>query len=326
MGLRKEVLLAFLVVFCLSSREIEGQIVIRIRIGFYFGTCPQAELIVRDEVRRSIANNAGVAPGLIRMHFHDCFVRGCDGSVLIDSTASNSAEKDSPINTSLFGFEVIDRAKARLEAACPGVVSCADILAFAARDSVALTGGFNYQVPSGRRDGRVSLASETFGNLPPPSFNLDQLTQSFAAKGLSQDEMITLSGAHTVGVSQCNSFSSRLYSFNSTVSQDPSLDPTYAIQLKQQCPQNSNGVVPMDPRSPNTFDSSYYSSILVNRGLFTSDQTLASTAATAAKVRENASNEARWKSKFAAAMVKMGQIGMLTGSNGEIRSNCRVIN
>lgn len=300
-----------------------------LQVGFYENSCSMAEFIVKQEVAEAFFKDRGVAAGLVRMHFHDCFVRGCDGSVLIDSTPSNTAEKDSPANNpSLRGFEVIDSAKAKLESVCQGVVSCADIVAFAARDSVEITGGISYGVHAGRRDGRISLDTET-RSLPPPSFNVDQLTQNFKNMGLSQEEMVTLSGAHTIGRSHCGSFSNRLYNFNSTTSQDPSLDPAYAAQLKLQCPQGSTDaslVMPMNPASPAITDVGYYTDILANRGLFTSDQTLLTNPTTAVQVTLNALSPFLWKSKFANAMVKMGQIGVLTGTAGEIRANCRVIN
>ncbi|CAI0453212.1 unnamed protein product [Linum tenue] len=300
MKLAGALLLMFLVV-----HGVECQL----QVGFYSGSCGLAEFVVKTAVRQAFINDRGVAAGLLRMHFHDCFVRGCDGSVLIDSTSSNTAEKDSPPNNpSLRGFEVIDAAKSRLEGICGGVVSCADILAFAARDSVELSGRLGYDVPSGRRDGTTSLSSEASSNLPPPTSNVGQLTQIFANKGLSQAEMVTLSGGHTI---------------------DPTLDAAYATALKQQCPQgnsNANLVVPMDAISPAVLDEGYYVDVFSNRGMFTSDQTLMTNAATAAQVGQNAGNRMLWSAKFAAAMVKMGQIGVLTGSSGEIRANCRVVN
>jgi hypothetical protein len=127
--------------------------------------------------------------------------------VLIDTVGNQTAEKDAaPNNPSLRFFDVVDDAKVALEAQCPGVVSCADILAFAARDSVVLSGGLGYPVPAGRRDGRISLDTDALNDLPPPFFNATQLAASFASKNLTVEDLVVLSGAHTIGVSHCSSF------------------------------------------------------------------------------------------------------------------------
>jgi peroxidase len=66
-------------------------------------------------------------------------VQGCDASILLDDTASFTGEKNAgPNANSVRGYEVIDAIKARVEASCNATVSCADIIALAARDAVNL--------------------------------------------------------------------------------------------------------------------------------------------------------------------------------------------
>lgn len=66
-------------------------------------------------------------------------LQGCDGSILLDASANNpNPEKNASPNLTVRGYEVIDAAKAELERLCPATVSCADIVALAARDAIVL--------------------------------------------------------------------------------------------------------------------------------------------------------------------------------------------
>ncbi|KAL2611164.1 hypothetical protein R1flu_022856 [Riccia fluitans] len=300
-------------------------------VDFYTNDCPAARSIVQLTLKAAIQNDKGLAAALLRLHFHDCFVRGCDASVLLDSTPSNVAEKDSLANkNSIRGFETIDAIKSAVEAVCPGVVSCADILALAARDSVIEIGGPAWEVSSGRRDGLVSSSFESLVNLPPPFADLTTLVNMFAAKGLTEKEMVILSGSHTIGITHCGVIQNRLYNSTGPGGVDPTLDAAYAAKLKVQCPfgTGAGNVIPMDPKNGGAkFDSNYFSNVLANKGIFTSDAALITSSVSRAFVQVEASGPKKpFFDDFAAAMVKMSNIDVIRAPAGEVRRNCRVSN
>ncbi|KAK9931679.1 hypothetical protein M0R45_018947 [Rubus argutus] len=189
-----------------------GTVSAQLRTDFYMGTCPNVESLVSSAVATKFKQTFVTVPATLRLFFHDCFVRGCDASVMIQSP-TNNAEKDHPDNLSLAGdgFDTVIKAKAAVDndPNCRNKVSCADILALATRDVVKLAGGPDYKVELGRRDGRISTIASVQRRLPHPTFNLDQLNTMFSSNGLSQTDMIALSGAHTLGFSHCNRFSNR---------------------------------------------------------------------------------------------------------------------
>ncbi|XP_021888834.1 peroxidase 3-like [Carica papaya] len=169
---------------------VQGQL----KMGFYGESCPKAEKIVEEFVQTHIHNAPSLAAALLRLHFHDCFVRGCDASLLLNSTSENQAEKDSPPNLTVRGYDFIDRVKTLLEQECPGVVSCADIIALVARDSIVSIGGPYWRVPVGRRDGKISRTSEALANIPPPFSNITSLLAFFSRQGLDLKDLTLLSG------------------------------------------------------------------------------------------------------------------------------------
>lgn len=82
----------------------------------------------------------------------------------------------------------------------------------------------------------------------------------------------------------------------------------------------------LDIRSPDTFDNKYYVDLMNRQGLFTSDQDLYTDSRTKEIVTSFAANETLFFEKFVLSMIKMGQLGVLTGNNGEIRADCSVRN
>ncbi|KAL6181097.1 hypothetical protein ACLB2K_047753 [Fragaria x ananassa] len=299
------------------------------RVGFYSRSCPRAESIVTQTVQKHFKSTPSIAPGLLRMHFHDCFVQGCDGSVLLSGT---NTEKTAGPNLGLRGWEVIDDAKTQLEAACPGVVSCADILALAARDSVVLTKGINWKVPTGRFDGRVSLASET-NNLPGFRESIDAQKSKFQALGLNTQDLVTLVGGHTIGTSACQFFRYRLYNFTTTGNgADPTIDASFLPQLRALCPQGGDATkrVDLDTGSGTQFDAAFFKNLQNGRGVLESDQKLWTDASTKSFVQRYSGvrgfQALNFNVEFGRSMVKMSNIGVKSARNGEIRRICSAIN
>nr|BAJ89530.1 predicted protein [Hordeum vulgare subsp. vulgare] len=258
---------------------------------------------------------------LLRLHFHDCFVQGCDASVLLSGMEQNAA----PNVMSLRGFEVIDSIKAKLETMCKQTVSCADILTVAARDSVVALGGPSWTVPLGRRDSTNANEAAANSDLPPPFFDLVNLTQSFGDKGFTVTDMVALSGAHTIGQAQCLNFRDRLYN-------ETNIDSGLAASLKANCPRptgsGDGNLANLDVSTPYSFDNAYYSNLKSQKGLLHSDQVLftGTGGGTDNNVNNFASNPAAFSSAFALAMVKMGNLSPLTGSQGQVRISCSKVN
>ncbi|RZS12990.1 hypothetical protein BHM03_00044504 [Ensete ventricosum] len=246
---------------------------------FYNTSCPNALSIIRTAVRAAVTRDRRMGASLLRLHFHDCFVQARE------KTAN-------PNNNSLRGFEVIDAIKSKLESACKQVVSCADIVAVAARDSVVAVVSRDLFLPPER-----SIPSSKLHVIP--------------------------AGAHTIGQARCFLFRARVYN-------DTNIDPSFALSLRSNCSSSGgdNERSPLDSTTPTVFDNDYYANLVRERGLLHTDQQLFMNGGGSmeSQVSSYARNSAKFFSDFASAMVKMGSISPLTGSTGEIRINCRKIN
>ncbi|RVW46540.1 Peroxidase 31 [Vitis vinifera] len=303
----------------------------RLSVNYYQKACPRFSQIMQDTITNKQITSPTTAAATLRLFFHDCFIEGCDASVLVSSTPFNKAERDADMNLSLpgDGFDVVVRAKTALELACPGVVSCADILAVATRDLVTMVGGPFYKVPLGRRDGLVSQANRVEGNLPRPTMSISQIISIFAVRGFSVQEMVALSGAHTIGFSHCKEFSSGIYNYSRSSQSNPSYNPRFAEGLRKACSdyqKNPTLSVFNDIMTPNKFDNMYFQNLPKGLGLLATDHTMATDPRTRQFTDLYAKNQSAFFEAFGRAMEKLGLYGIKTGRRGEIRRRCDALN
>lgn len=303
----------------------------RLSVNYYQKSCPRFSQIMQDTITNKQITSPTTAAATLRLFFHDCFIEGCDASVLVSSTPFNKAERDADMNLSLpgDGFDVVVRAKTALELACPGVVSCADILAVATRDLVTMVGGPFYKVPLGRRDGLVSQANRVEGNLPRPTMSISQIISIFAVRGFSVQEMVALSGAHTIGFSHCKEFSSGIYNYSRSSQSNPSYNPRFAEGLRKACSdyqKNPTLSVFNDIMTPNKFDNMYFQNLPKGLGLLATDHTMATDPRTRQFTDLYAKNQSAFFEAFGRAMEKLGLYGIKTGRRGEIRRRCDALN
>ncbi|KAL7085895.1 hypothetical protein ACP275_14G306000 [Erythranthe tilingii] len=290
-------------------------------------TCVNVEAFVKHQVQLSWAKDKSITAKLLKLLYADCLVNGCDASILLEGPGT---EKKAPQNRRLDGFALIDNIKRTVESRCPLVVSCADILNLAVRDALHLAGAPSYPVLLGRRDGKDSRAK--WVDLPPPSISWEKGVDYFKSKGLDEQDYATLLGAHTMGKAHCSSIYDRLYNWRNTKKPDPSMSKALSEKLRQQCPKV---VVPKkDPTVFLTdkngeqyrFTNNYYSNVLSHDSVLRADQELLYGYNTSQLVLEYAGSFEQLRRQFSLSVSRLGGLKVLTGTDGEIRQNCRFTN
>ncbi|GER50900.1 peroxidase [Striga asiatica] len=311
--------LAILFVFLSSSKADLSSDLSKV-----YPKCTNLFDIVRGVMEQEIQKDPRTGASLLRLHFHDCFVDGCDASVLLKDTSTFTGEQSArPNKNSLRKLEVIDQIKSEVETKCPEMVSCADILAIAARDSVEILSKkkLNYNVEIGRFDS--TTANETAANnlLPLPTWSISALITNFKNQGLNETDLVLLSGAHTIGLARCTSFKSRLYN------EKDSLDKNFAKNLRAICSRDDsktgNKTASLDYQTPFVFDNSYYKNIIDKKDVLEYDPQFLNNGDTKQLVSKYSNDSVVFYQDFGQAMIKMGRLKGTTGEKKmEIRKKC----
>ncbi|KAG6434030.1 hypothetical protein SASPL_105651 [Salvia splendens] len=304
-----------------------GESAAAIRRNYYSESCPRAEEIVKEQVTALYHEHGNTAVSWIRNLFHDCAVKSCDASLLLEAANGIKSEKATSRSFGMRNFKYIEKIKAALEKECPNTVSCADIVALSARDGAVMLGGpYVVAMKTGRKDSKQSYAAQVDSSIPNHNDTVSAVLSTFQAMGIDTQGAVALLGAHSVGRVHCVNLVHRLYP-----AVDPTLDPAYAEYLKKRCPSphpDPNGVFYSrnDLETPMVLDNNYYKNILKHKGLLVVDQQLVSDPETRPFVEKMAADNGYFHDQFAKAFLILSENNPLTGDQGEIRKDCRFVN
>ena len=295
-------------------------------MDFYKESCPQAEDIIREQVKLLYKRHKNTAFSWLRNIFHDCAVQSCDASLLLDSTRKTLSEKETDRSFGMRNFRYLEDIKDAVERECPGVVSCSDILVLSGRDGIVALGGPFVPLKTGRRDGKKSRSEVVEQYLPDHNESISSVLDKFAAMGIDAAGVVALLGAHSVGRTHCVKLVHRLYP-----EVDPALNPDHVPHMLKKCydpipDPKAVQYVRNDRGTPMKLDNNYYRNILDNKGLLMVDHELAHDPRTRPYVKKMAKSQDYFFQHFGRAIALLSENNPLTGDQGEIRRHCYVAN
>ncbi|KAI3986679.1 hypothetical protein MKX01_014217 [Papaver californicum] len=259
-------------------------------MNFYRDSCPQAEDIIKEQVKLLYKRHKNTAFSWLRNIFHDCAVESCDASLLLDSTRKELSEKETDRSFGLRNFRHLDTIKEAVERECPEVVSCADILSLMV----------------GRA---VHKILEQY--LPDHNESISVVLDRFSSMVINTPGLVALLGAHSVGRTHCAKLVHRLYP---EVSHE--INPDHVEHMLHKCPDaipdpKAVQYVRNDRGTPMILDNNYYRNILENKGLLIVDHLLATDPRTKSYVKKMAKSADYWSKEFSRAITILSEITLL---------------
>lgn len=239
-----------------------------------YGSVEKAEAARAAAVEAlSAAINPEAAGAILRFAFHDAgtwdavkATGGANGSLPLELTRPENA------GGLKYAWSIIQGARSAAAASGAPALTVADTIQLAGAVAVAKTGGPSIPVPLGRPDAKKA---DPGGQLPALTLDAAGLRELFGRNGYSVEQIVALSGAHTLGSSRANP------------PKGAALSPT-----------------------PTKFDTSYFQAVLKGKGVFPSDNALMSDPEMAALVKRFAKDKKAFFKAFSEAYVAMGTKGL----------------